>query len=970
MTEVADRADGSAGRCELAEPSAVPGIFPRGGRVREPLQLIGRERELAVLRAFVDEVSVAGGPLLLSGEPGAGKSALLDAAAELAVAAGLRVLRSAGAKFEDESFSALNQLLLPLLGLLDRLDGVQRHALNVALGFSDGRARDRLVVSNAVLALLREAAADRPLLLLVDDLQWVDRASGCVLASVARRLAGSQIGFIGTERTVTSRLPDLAIPGYEVAPLDDDACIRLLAARFPELAPRVRRRIVTESQGNPLALVELPAALSLRQRMAHAPLPAVLPLSRRLRALLGPRISALPVTARYLLLLAVLEGSGKLSLLRAASAPVCEIDELASAERAGLVRVDETTSRVIFAGPLLASAVLELSPSSDVRRAHQALAAQLGDQPERRAWHLAGAAIEPDEVIASLLERTARQALDRGDASRAVTALIRAARLSPLGGDRGRRLAEAAQLSAAVTGEVLLVPPLLAEARRVTLEPGGPLGPEATLHAAVADACLLLDGGDDIDTVHHALTGAITAWRGLPTARGTALDAALRTLLAVCSAGGRAELWEPFEEILAALVPGHSAELELLAATHADPARSATRILNRLDAAIAGLPAGTGYGRTLVLGAAAARTDRLAGCREALWRVARDGREGGAVLPAIGALNLLCLDGFLTGAWDGAWRLGEECLSVCQSYGHPTGAWQAREQLAMIAAGRGDDELARELTGEILRWAMPRRISAARMAVHRACSLAALGRGDFEEAYREAAAISPPGELASHVPHALPAVLDLVEAAVRTGREEEAAAHVAAARAAGIAGISPRLALLVCASAALAAPAAEAGQLFEQALGIGGADQWPLEFARVQLAFGEHLRRVRATAEARVPLGAALATFRALGARGWADRAANELRATNVPVARTDDHRTPVLTPQEHQIAALAAAGLTNKQIGERLYLSPRTVSGHLYRVFPKLGVVSRAGLRDALSALGSGDSARNAPALADSPAA
>jgi DNA-binding CsgD family transcriptional regulator len=285
----------------------------------------------------------------------------------------------------------------------------------------------------------------------------------------------------------------------------------------------------------------------------------------------------------------------------------------------------------------------------------------------------------------------------------------------------------------------------------------------------------------------------------------------------------------------------------------------------------------------------------------------------------------------------------------------------AREHLAMIAAARGDDELVRRLCGEMLQWAVPRGITLARMAVHRAGSLAALGRGDFEEAYREAALISPPGVLASHVPHALWAVMDLAEAAVRTGRQQEAAAHVEAAQDARIAEISSRLALLVSASAALAAPAEAAGRLFEQALDIPGAERWPFEFARVQLAFGEHLRRARAPGDARALLSAALAAFRALGARPWAVRADNELRAARLIPVRTEGHGYLALTAQENQIAALAAAGLTNKQIGQRMYLSPRTVGSHLYRLFPKLGVSSRAGLRDALIAHASGDGVRDA---------
>jgi DNA-binding CsgD family transcriptional regulator len=892
--------------------------------------------------------------------PGVGKSALLDAAEEMATRDGVRVLRAAGAEIEDVSFSGLNQLLIPLRGDLNQLDGLQRDVLNVALGFRAGPACDRLAVSDATLGLLCQTAADRPLLLIVDNLQWVDRASAAVLGFVARRLSGSRVGLLAAERTWASRLFGLNVPGYEVVPLDDDASARLVADRFPDLALGVRQRIVTEARGNSLALLELPTGLSDLQRSALAALPTVLPLSRRLRALWSSRVSALPAAARYLLLLAVLEGTGDLRMLQAAAAGRCAIDDLVAAEQAGLVQVDVTTNRVIFSHPLIRSAVMDLSASGNVRRAHLALAAQLGDQPERAAWHLAGAAIKPDGEVASLLERVARQVQDRGDANRAVAALVRAAQLSSCDRDRSRLLVEAAYLSATVTGDLPLVSRLLTEARRPAVAPGRSLGSDEALHAAIAGACLLLNGAADIDTIHGLLTSAIGAWSAVPQACGTTLIATLHALLTVCAAGGRPELWEPFDTALAGLVPGGCAELDLLARTHADPARSAVGILSQLDAAIADLSRETGHRRILILGAAAAHTDRLAGCREALWQVARDGREGGAVLNALSALTLLCLDDFVTGAWDEAWQVAEECLRACQSHGHPAYAWMAREQLAMIAAARGDDERVRELTGQMLRWAMPRGVTLAQMAAHRADSLAALGRGDFEEAYLEAAAISPPGILASHVPHALWTVMDLVEAAVRTGRQREAAAHVVAMREARIAKISPRLALLVTASAALAAPADQAAQLFEEALGIRGADRWPFEFARVQLVFGEHLRRIQAISDGRIHLNAALAAFRTLEARPWADRAANELRATRLTLTKRGYHPIPALTAQEQRIVSLAAAGLSNKQIGQRLCLSPRTVGSHLYRVFPKLGVSSRAGLRDALIARASGASARD----------
>jgi DNA-binding CsgD family transcriptional regulator len=578
-----------------------------------------------------------------------------------------------------------------------------------------------------------------------------------------------------------------------------------------------------------------------------------------------------------------------------------------------------------------------------VRRAHQALAAQLGDQPERRAWHLAEAAVGPDEDVARLLEQTARHLLGRGEATRAVAALRHAARLSPYSSDRGLRLAEAACLGAAVTGDLPSVPGLLTEAHRAAP------GPARSLPATVAHAHLLLNGDGDLATVHRLLADVIGTKTGTADGDGFPLTEALRTLVTVCSSAGRPELWAPLHTALANLAPGVPAELALLAGICVDPGRSAAGALDQLDAAVSDLDWEADHARILALSAAAACSDRLAGCREALRRVARDSRQGGAVLPTISALILLSQDDVMTGAWDDAQRLADEGLHACQAHGYASRAWMAREQLALIAAARGHDELVRELTGEMLRWAMPRGVMAAQLAAHRAGSLAALGRGDFEEAYREATAVSPPEILA---PGALGMVLDLVETAVRTGRQPEAAAHVTAMREARITEISPRLALLATASAALTAPAGEAGPLFEQALGLPGAARWPFELARVQLVYGEHLRRVRATSGARTQLSAALAIFHALGARPWADRAANELRATRLTVSRTERHGTTVLTSQEHQIAALAAAGLTNKQIGQRLYLSPRTVGAHLYRVFPKLGISTRAALRDALAAL------------------
>ena len=910
--------------------------------------LAGRDGDLGVIRSFLDQASAGGAALLLTGEPGVGKTALLDAAQEQAMAAGVRVLRAAGAQFEvDVSFSGLNQALLPLGAELAGLSAMQREALEVAQGLTAGPPSDRLVVSNAALALLRQAAVARPLLVILDDLPWLDRASSLVLGFAARRLGGTRVGFLAAARAGAETCFDGSLPVHEVRPLDGTAAAGLVSTRFPELAPGVLRRVLAEAQGNPLALLELPMTLDDPQRRARAALPSNLPLSRRLRALFTAQVSDLPEATRYLLLLAALEGTGDLAVLQAASAARREIDDLAPAERAGLVHVEEETGRLAFRHPLIRSTVLQLSVSEDVRRAHRALAAQLGDRPERRAWHLGSAALGPDQEVAGLLERIAREMSRRGDAADAVAALLRSAQLSPRGTDRSLRLVEAACLSVTVTGELPRARRLLADARQAMPEL------DRSLYASVAACHLLLNSDGGIDAVHGLLVSAISGMTRPYDASDPALMAWLHTMFMVCSFGGRPELWPPFAEVITSLGPRVPADLDLLARTYADPVRSAVPALDPLDAAISGL-AEADHWRILIISSAAVYTDRLAGCRTALQRVASEGRDGSAVLPAISALTLLSLDAFMTGGWDEAQRLAGECLDAAQAHGLPLRAWMAYDLQALVAAVRGDYDAVRELTGQMIRWALPRGIVQAQLAAHQAGALAALGRGDFEEAYQEAVAISPPGILASHVPYALRVPMDLVEAAVRTGRHREAAAHAAAMRQAGLGRISPRLTMLTNASAALTAPVGQAGQLFAAALAVPGADRWPFDRARVQLAYGEQLRRVRATTEARAHLSAALTTFEALGARPWALRAGNELRATGLAATRADSQGAVMLTAQEHQVATLAAAGLTNKQIGERLYLSHRTVAAHLYQIFPRLGITSRAALRDALTDLAS----------------
>ncbi|MEV6579445.1 LuxR C-terminal-related transcriptional regulator [Streptomyces sp. NPDC051582] len=929
--------------------------------------LTGRADDLELIREFVDRARLSGGALLLSGDAGVGKTELLDAAAVHAHAANTRVARAAGVEFESAvGYAGLHQTLHPLLDGLHALHTPYRSALSVALGLEHGAPPHHLMVSNAVSALLAQAGTRRPLLLIVDDLPRLDRASALVMGLVARRLrAGTgadadsggaagpgtgtgRVGFLGAYRSDEGGFFDGGgITTHHLRPLDPAAAEELVKDRFPTLTPRVRTRLLSEAQGNPLALLELPIALTGTRRTTTA-IPEVLPLGRRLQTLFAARIEALPPTTRLLLLCAVLDGTGDLHTLQAAATHIgagpAGIEELAHAERAGLVHVDDTTGRLTFRHPLTRSAVVELSTSDQRRRTHRALADHTADRPERHAWHLAQATVEPDEHVATLLEQTAHAVLRRGDADGAIAALLRAADLSR-GRQRSRRISEAAYLGADLTGDLRDVPRLLEDARRAD---GGRAGP---LAAAVAAAHhLLLSGEGDLDTAHRLLTGAIDMQHQPYDATDTTMIDALHTLAWVCHGAQRPELWKPLDRATALLTPHIPDRLALTLATIADPARTAPAALALLDETIATLDRETDPVHIIRTAMAAMYADRLADCRTALRRVLRDGRDTSAITLELQGLVFLSRDCFAAGDWDQLDEHTEQGRRLSATHNYQLLTTDYTYQRALVAAARGDTAATRALTDEMTLWAAPRRVGFALSGASHAKTLAALGQGRYEEAYRHASAVSPAGELAPHVPTALFLVMDLVEAAVRTGRHGEAAAHATAAHEAGIAAISPRLRMIVEASAALTTPEPHAREHFRRALSTPTADRWPFDHARVRLAYGEHLRRTRATTEARTHLTDALDTFQRLGARPWAARAATELRATGEPAAHTHNAGTASLTPQQREIAHLAAAGLTNKQIGERLHLSPRTVSTHLHQLFPKLGITSRAALRDALA--------------------
>lgn len=907
----------------------------------QDISLIGRGSDVAVVRSFVNDALAHGGALVIVGEAGIGKSVLAADAAGYAATLGAQVIWAVGAEHDaDVSFSGLSQVLSPLHGQIERLDGEHRSALLGALGTEvSGRVGSRLAISNATLQLLAQVAEARPILLVVDDMPWLDAVSAQVLAFVARRVPGRRIGLLATARFGERTSFDTAgLRTHEIGPLSEQASKQLLDSHFPALAPRPRQRLLAEAQGNPLALLELPIALSTQG--VGAALTAVLPLTGRLRQVFTARIAQLPQTTRDALLVAVLDGTGELDVI---ADPQTAVAALAPAVQLRLIAVDVAAGRLVFRHSLIRSAIVDQAGDEQRRDAHRRLAELYAGNLQRRAWHLAESSTGPDEVTAALLQRVAHTNLSRGDSVSAITQLLRSADLSADNTARSTRLAEAAYLGAIVTGDLRDVPTLLDAVRRADPQHHG------SLPGAVAGAYHLLNETGDVDSAHRLLTAAIEALPDPGDARNKTLAEALYTLLMICFFGGRAEMWDDFHIAVGRLRPRPPRLLSILADTFSDPAHRALPALDRLDSAIASLHRENSPARIVRTAIAACYLDRIGECREPLWRAVRHGREGGAVTSAIEALFLLGNDSYFTGRWDDVQDLTAEGLDMCRTHNYRLLQWPGLFLQALVAAARGDEAISSDLIQQMSRWAGPRRIGVINAYVWHVRTLVALSCGDFDDAYRCAGAVSPAGQLAAHAPNALWLIMELVEAAARSGRVALARAHVEAAESVGVERLSARLALTVAGARAMAADDDRFAPLFDLALAVPNADRWPFDLARIELAYGERLRRTRSPAAARAHLQAAADLFDQLQAEPWRKRAGNELRATGV-------HREPagltLLTAQQLQIAELAATGLTNKQIGERLFLSARTVGYHLHQIFPKLGVTSRAGLRDALAGL------------------
>ncbi|MGD0702753.1 MAG: AAA family ATPase [Trebonia sp.] len=901
-------------------------------------RLYGRQAECERLAGLVDGVRHGqGAVLVVHGGPGSGKTALLDYAAGRA--ADLRAVRAAGAESETElAHAGLCQLCGSMPGLLGRLPGPQRAALEIVFGVRGGAAPDRFLLGLGIVGLLTEAAAEGPLVCVIDDAHWLDRASRQALAFAARRLSAESVLVIFATRQPGTDLAGL--PGLELGRLPDTDARDLLASvvRWP-LDERVRDQIVAETGGNPRALTELPLALRPARLAGGFGLPDVP--HGRLSAQLCSQIGDLPAPARLLLLVAAADPTGDPVLaLRAAGNLGIAAEAAQPAVEAGLVTFG---TRVVFRDPAVRAAAYQSAAPGDRRTAHRALAQatmQQGEQ-DRRAWHRAKAAAGFDEDVAAELERTAGQAQARGGLPACAAFLERAVLLTPDAQQRSRR-ALAAATAMLQAGEPDGAAKLIDVAESGI--PGGQWQARADLvrarlafiqHRSGQVPRLLLDaaqrlGGSDATRVRAAYLDAVRAVTfagGLTAPGGTVTDVARAARQAPdADPAGPADL----------LLDG------LVACLSGEYAAGVTVLRQALDGFGRGLAAAEQL-RWLPLACTGALHIWDDGAWDSLsTRYVELAREAGALGELPLALDSLACLHLLGGDLQTAESLTAEARAVVETMGNRPSPYGALG----LAAVRGHRDLALEMIDRAAQDAALRDEGLGVAAAKWAAAMLHNGQGQYDEALsaaEDAVVYAGPSPVAGWP------VAELIEAAARTGEPARAAGAMGRlSQAADAAGTDWALGIRARALALLRDGAAAEG-LYQAAIGHLGRSRARVDLARAHLLYGEWLRRENRRVDAREQLHLAHGMLAAIGADGFAERARRELLATGQTVRKRTPDTDRNLTAQEMQIAARARDGQTNTEIGAELFLSPRTVEWHLRKVFAKLGITSRRQLRHAL---------------------
>jgi DNA-binding CsgD family transcriptional regulator len=887
------------------------------------MRLLGRGTETSRLSARLDDVRAGrGAVLLLEGEAGIGKTALLEWAA--AQASDMQVLRATGVESELElAFSGLAELCLPLLEHIDEIPSPQRQALRAALALEDGLSGDRFVLALATTSLLQAAARPRPVLLLVDDAQWLDRASADALAFVIRRLHDGPIGIF-----VAARSGELDLRGVEVlevAGLPEGSALELLAD-LSEMSSEVAHQLVDLTAGNPLALEEVVAALTPEELAGTRRLADPPRVGPSLERAFARRLEPLSSDARKTLLVASAGVAHPLSVIAGALSS----EGLAAAEDSGLLRIVE--DRIVFRHPLARAAVYHSAVPSAQRAAHRKLADVLdGDS---RAWHLAAAAVGIDETAAAALEQVGEDVKRRRGHGPAAAAFRRAAELTGDPARRRHRLQLAAE-AATLAGLVPLAREAIGEAERLQPDPRqqaelGFLQGLLLIHTGEDATGAFAVAGRSIADEHPERAALMLAWaseaaiyrRNWEAAEALAGEA----FRLVRGSGGVAEFWATWMEGVVLTELGQS---------------EAAAVLERAIEVFRGQLAGADDPRLLAnFSVALMYRDDFRGGLAAAERAASEARQHGAVPTLLFASSFELVARLVLGDWDRARADAAELHALALDSENRSELDDFLWTQAYVAAARGDAD--RYAAFEVL-------VDPARDPRVALCEgLLALGLEDPGRAVEILAALVQPGELAGYAaPDMSP--FDLVEALLRCGEEQRASYLLEAFesfrhRTWVAAGLARCLALTGGSDFELQ---------FEEARTRFASIGFAFEVARTDLYHGELLRRKRRRGEAREPLTRALAAFEGLAADPWAARTQAGLRAAGVKTDERAPGRLGALSERERQVALAAVDGKTNREIGADLFLSPRTVELHLASAYRKLGIRRRSELGRLVSGLG-----------------
>jgi DNA-binding CsgD family transcriptional regulator len=906
-------------------------------------ELRGRRSERGVLDRLIEAVrSGESRALVVRGEPGVGKTALLDYVVEQA--SGCRVVRAAGVQSEMElAFAGLHQLLAPMLDRLERLPVPQRDALRTAFGLSGGSAPDRFLVGLAVLGLLSEVAEGRPLICLVDDAHWLDRASEQVLVFVARRLGAESVGLVFAVRVPSDELAgfrDLVVEGLG----EGDAGALLDSVLTGPLDARVRDRIVAEARGNPLALLELPRGVTPAELAGGFGLPGAVPLAGRIEESFRRRLDVLPVGTRRLLQLAAADPVGDpLLLWRAAERLAIGTEAATPAVEAGLIEFD---TRARFRHPLVRSAAYRSASLHERQEVHGALAEVTDPRidPDRRAWHRAHAAPGPDEDVAEELERSAGRAQARGGVAAAAAFLERSAMLTPEPTRRAQRLLAAARAKRDVGA------PDAALGLLVAVE-AGPLDALRTAEVERLRGQIALDqqrGGD----AARLLLSAARRLEPLNAdlARETYLEALVAAMAdEIDSPGGVLEAAEAARAARRGPEPPRVVDVVLDAFALQFTGRQAAAAATMRRALELLLAPGTSIdeaGRWLWL--TGGRAGNIVAVE--LWdaeswhtlaaRQVQFARDMGALVHLQYALNLLAITHLLAGELTTAAQMVEEDRLIAEATGNSRVAYAEM----MLAAWRGQEAPASGLIEATLQEPSARGL--VNLATYaRSVLYNGLGRHD---AARDAAWQAFERDHVGYGPLVVP---ELAEAASRTGDDASLRAalewlseRTRVTPAEWALGIEARVLALLSEGDA-------AESLYRESIARLGRTRVRAQLARGHLLFGEWLRRENRRVDAREQLRIAHEMLAQMGIEAFAERARRELLATGATVRKRSVETRDELTAQERQIARLARDGLSNPEIGTRLFISPRTVKYHLRKVFAKLDITSRNQLNRVLPA-------------------